>query len=198
MGERSVRSDENTKILYVDAKNLYRHSMSEPLPYDEINFDKNVNLEDIIYTPDDTDIGYFIEADLKYPDNIKKKTKNFPVAPVNKKVNPNISNDYMNEIKPDNYIQTSKLICDWSDKKNYLVHYRMLKFYVRRGMIVDKVHDIISFKQSKWLEKYINFNTQKRNQAVNDFEKDFYKLLTNAFYGKTMENVRNRLKKKFI
>ena len=65
-------------------------------------------------------------------------------------------------------------------------------------MIVDKVHNIISFKQSRWLENYLNFNTQKRNQAVNDFEKDFYKLLNNAFYGKTMENVRNRLKNKFV
>ena len=74
----------------------------------------------------------------------------------------------------------------------------MLKFYLRHGMMVDKVHNIISFKQSRWLEKYINFNTQRRNQAVNDFEKDFYKLLNNAFYGKTMENVRNRLKIKFV
>ena len=65
-------------------------------------------------------------------------------------------------------------------------------------MIVDKVHEIISFRQSRWLEKYINFNTQKRNQAVNDFEKDFYKLLNNAFYGKTKENVQNRLKIKFV
>ena len=73
----------------------------------------------------------------------------------------------------------------------------MLKFYVRHGMVVGKIHEVISFTQSKWLEKYINFNTQKRNKAVNDFEKDFYKLLTNAFYGKTMENVRNRLKIKF-
>ena len=104
----------------------------------------------------------------------------------------------MKEIKPDTYIQTKKLIRDFSDKKNYLVHYRMLKFYVRHGVIVDKVHNIILFRQSRWLEKYINFNTQKRNQAVNDFEKDFYKLLNNAFYGKTMENVRNRLKIKFI
>ena len=104
----------------------------------------------------------------------------------------------MKEIKPDTYIQTKKLLCDWSDKKNFLVHYRMLKFYLRHGMIVDKVHKIISFRQSRWLEKYINFNTQKRSQAVNDFEKDFYKLLINAFYGKTMENVQNRLKIKFI
>ena len=65
-------------------------------------------------------------------------------------------------------------------------------------MIIDKVHNIISFRQSMWLKKYISFNTQKRNQAVNDFEKDFYKLLNNAFYGKTMENVRNRLKIKFV
>ena len=104
----------------------------------------------------------------------------------------------MKEIKPDTYIQTKKLICDWSDKKKYLVHYKMLKFYLRHGMIVDKVHNIISFKQSRWLEKYIKFNTQRRNQAVNDFEKDFYKLLNNAFYGKTMENIRDRLKIKFV
>ena len=90
------------------------------------------------------------------------------------------------------------MICEWSDKKNYLVHYRMLKFCIRHGMKIDKVHNIISFKQNKWLEKYISFNTQKRNKAKNDFEKDFFKLLNNAFYGKTMENVRTRLKIKFI
>ena len=64
----------------------------------------------------------------------------------------------------------------------------MLKFYVKHGMVVDKIHEIISIKQSKRLEKYINFNTQKRNKSKNDFEKDFCKLLNNAFYGKTMEN----------
>ena len=74
----------------------------------------------------------------------------------------------------------------------------MSKFYVRNGMIVDKVFEIISFKQSRWLESYINFNNQKRHQAVNDYEKDFNKLLNNAFYGKTMENVRSRFKIKFI
>ena len=198
MGDRYIKSDGNKKILYFDANNLYGDSMSQPLPYDEIKFDNEVELEDILNTPDDSDIGYFIEVDLKYPDNIKQKTKYLPFAPVNKKINPNTFNDYMKEIKPDTYIQTSKLICDWSDKKNYLVHYRMLKFYIRHGMEVVKIHNIISFKQSTWFEKYISFNTQKRNKAKNDFEKDFFKLLNNAFYGKTMENVRNRLKIKFI
>ena len=71
----------------------------------------------------------------------------------------------MKKIKPKSYIKSKKLICDWTDKKHYLVHYRMLKFYVRHGMVVEKVHEIISFKKSKWLESYISFNTQKRNKA---------------------------------
>ena len=161
MGDRYIKSDKNKKILYIDANILYGHSMSQYLPYDECKFNNTVKLEDILYTPDDSDIGYFIEVDLTYPDNIKEKTKNFPFAPMNKKINPDNFNDYMKEIKPDTYIQSSKLICDWSDKKNYLIHYRMLKFYIRHGMMIDKVHNIISFKQSKWLAKYISFNTQK-------------------------------------
>ena len=154
MGDRYIQSDENKKILYIDANNLYGHSMSQPLPFDELKFDNNVKLEDILNTPDDSDIGYFIEVDLTYPNNIKEKAKNFPFAPLNKKINPNKFSDCMKEIKSDTYIQTKKLICDWSDKKNYLIHYRMLKFYLRHGMIVDKVHNIISFRQSRLLEKF--------------------------------------------
>ena len=153
MSDRFVKSDANRKLLYIDANNFYGHSMTQPLPFDEIKFDKNVKLEDIINTPDDNDIGYFVEADIIYPDDIKEKTKNFPFAPVNKKINPDDFSDYMKILKPNTYIQTSKLICDWSDKKNYLIQYRIFKFYVRHGMIVDKVHEIFSFKQSKWLEK---------------------------------------------
>ena len=82
MGDRYIKSYEN-KILYVGANNLYGHSMTQPLPFDEIKFDQNSKLEDILNTSDDSDWGYFIEADLTYPDNIKKKTKNFPFAPVN-------------------------------------------------------------------------------------------------------------------
>ena len=57
--------------------------------------------------------------------------------------------------KPKNYVSLKKLICDWTDKKKYLIHYRMIKFYVRHGMVVEKVHEVISLTQSKWLEKYI-------------------------------------------
>ena len=72
------------KILYSEANNFYGHSMSEPLPYDEIEmwhghsdlYMKKV--EEILKTPDNSDIGYFIEVDLRYPNNIKEKTRNFP------------------------------------------------------------------------------------------------------------------------
>ena len=74
----------------------------------------------------------------------------------------------------------------------------MLQFYVRHGMIVVKIHEIISFKQSKWLERYISFNTQKRNKAKNDFEKNFYKLLVNAAFGKFLEDVRKGLELELI
>ena len=60
--------------MYIDSNNLYGRGMSESLPYDEIKLDKNVELEDILKTPDDSDIGYFVECDLKYPDNIKEVT----------------------------------------------------------------------------------------------------------------------------
>ena len=86
--------------------------MSEYLPYDEIKFDNNVKLEDILNTPEDSDIGYFIEVDLKYPHNIKEKTKPFPFAPENRKINLDEFSDYMKTIKPDTYTQTKKLICD--------------------------------------------------------------------------------------
>ena len=85
MGSRYVKSDEDKKILYVDANNLYGWAMSEYLPYDEIKFDRNVKLEDILNTPDDSAIGYCIEVDLTDRDNTKENTKNFPFAPENKK-----------------------------------------------------------------------------------------------------------------
>ena len=192
MGDRYVKSNENKKIYYKDAIDLYGWAMSEYLPYDEIKFDNILKLEDILNTPDHSDIGYFVEVDLKKLDKIKEKAQRFPCAPVNRKINPDDFSDYMKAIKPDTYTQSEKLISDWSNKQKNLVHYRMLKFYVRHGMIIDKVHTVISFKQSKWVEKYLSFITQKTNNAKNDCEKDFYKFLKNALNGETMEKFRNR------
>ena len=203
MGDRYVKSDENKKILYIDAINLFGWAMSESLPYDETEMWHGhpdiymIKLEEILNTPDDSDIGYFVEVDLSYPDDIKEKTKNFPYWPENKAIPKDKYNDHMKTIKAKNYTKAKKIICHWTDEKNYLVHYRKLKFYVRHGMIVDKIHELISFKQSRWLEKYISFNTQKRNKAKNEFKKHFYEKLNIAFYGKTMENLRNRITLEF-
>ena len=78
MGVRYVRSDNDRKISYIDANNLLGHSKYQMLPYDENIFEKDVKLESVLNTPDDSNIGYFIEVDLKYPNKRKEKTKNFP------------------------------------------------------------------------------------------------------------------------
>ena len=95
--------------------------MFQPLPYIETKFVKNVQLEDIVKTNDDSVIGYFVEVDLPYSYNIEKKIKIFPFAPEIKKSNPDGFSEYMKTIKPDSYTRTEKLICDWFDKRNYLI-----------------------------------------------------------------------------
>ena len=104
----------------------------------------------------------------------------------------------MLDAKPERYTKCKKLVCDWTDKQKYLVHASLLNFYVKHGMKITKVHEVISLQQKKWLEKNVDYNTQKRNKTNNDFEKDFYKLLNNAFYGKIMENVINRTPVEFL
>ena len=90
MGDRYVETDENKNIIYMDATNLYLQSMVQPLPHDEIEMwhghpDLYMNkVDEILITTDDSDIGYFIEVILRFPDSIKRKTKNFPFFPENK------------------------------------------------------------------------------------------------------------------
>ena len=208
MGDRHVQSDENKQILYIDANNLYGWAMSQYLPFGDFKKKKlcceydsvlmNEIKEDIFNTPDDNEFGYFIECDLEYPVEIKEKTKNFPFCPYQTKADPDLFSGYMNNVNQPNYKPTSKLMCDVTNKSKYMIHYRMFKFYLNQGMKVTKIHTIYRFKQSPWLAKYIDHNTQKRTVAKTNFEKDLYKLMNNAFFGKTMENVRDRTNLEFI
>ena len=135
--------------------------------------------EDIFNTPDDNEFGYFIECNLEYPAEIKEKTKNFPFCPYQTKADPNLFSGYMNNINQPNYKPTSKLMCDVTNKSKYMIHYRMFKFYLNQGMEVTKIHTFYKFKQSPWLGKNIDHNTQKRTVAKTNFEKDLYKLMNN-------------------
>ena len=92
----------------------------------------------------------------------------------------------------------NKLAPNLMPKNNYVVHYRNLKYYLSQGLIFKKVHKILEFKQSAWMKPYIDFNTQKRKEATNEADKNLFKLLNNAKYGKIMENMRKIIKIRII
>ena len=88
---------------------------------------------------------------------------------------------------------SKKLLLTLHDKKNYVVHYRNLQFYLKQGIKLKRVHRVLEFEQERWMEPYIRMNTEFRKKAKSDFEKNFYKLMNNSVFGKTMENLRNRV-----
>ena len=198
-GDRYIASDINTEIMQVDMNNLYGFAMLMHLPTGNFQFYENNSITKsfiikVLSTHVCSNIDYVLIVDLIYPDNIKYKSKNFPFCPENKTINPDNYTEYMKEHEPKPNRPTSKLICDQTNKEYYIVHYRKLKFYVRMGMIISKVHRIVSFDQSPWLANYIDYNTQKRAQVDSNFMKDYHKNLICSFFGKTMEDVRNRIK----
>ena len=89
---------------------------------------------------------------------------------------------------------TNKLVPNLIPKKNYVIRYRNLQYYLSQVWILKKVHKILEFKQSVWMKPYIDFNTERRKEATNEADKNLFKLLNNAVYGKTMENMRKRIK----
>ena len=91
-----------------------------------------------------------------------------------------------------------KLITNLGNKINYVVHYRNLQLYLSLGMKLTKIHRVLKFKQSDWMKKYIDFNTEKRIIAANSFEKDFLKLMINSVYGKTIETLQKRINVRIV
>ena len=152
--------------------------MSHKLPVKDFKWIKKEELskfnEDFIKNYDENgNTGYFLEVDIDYPKELFNLHKDLPFLPESKKVN-----------------KVEKLICDIEDKKKYVIHIRALKQALNNGLKFKKVHRVIKFQQKAWLKSYIDMNTKLRKEAKNEFEKDFFKLMNNAVFGKTMENVR--------
>ena len=121
-------------------------------------------------------MGYLLEVDIAYSENLHESNRYLPFLPV----------------------RQDKLLTTLEDKQNYIVTITTLKQALDHGLLLQKVHRVISFRQEAWLKPYIDKNTELRKYAKNDFEKDFFKLMNNAVFRKTMENVRNRRDVKLI
>ena len=125
---------------------------------------------------ENSDIGYFLEVDIDYLKELLDLHKNLPFLPGRKKVN-----------------KCEKTICSIEDREKYVVHKRALKQALNHGLILKKVHRVIKFNERAWLKAHIDMNTKKRKEAKNEFEKDFFKLMNNSVFGKTMENTRKHM-----
>ena len=141
-----------------------------------VNDLENFTCEFIKNYDEDDDIGCLLEVDIEYSKNLHESHRDLPFLPIKK----------------------DKLLATLENKENCVVHITALKQALNHGLIFKKVHRVILFRQETWLKPYIDMDTELRKNAKNDFEKDFYKLMNNAVFGKTMENVRNRRDVKLV
>ncbi|XP_065662831.1 uncharacterized protein LOC136085451 [Hydra vulgaris] len=170
MDDAYDKSKESTFIQYLDANNLYEWAMSKPLPTHGFKWMDEDELKNWKLIP------CILEVDLDYPDYLHDDHNDYPLA--QERVNID---------------KVEKLVPNLENKKNYVTHYENLKFYERLGLKITKIHRGLSFEQSSRLSEYIELNTNLRTKATNDFEKDFFKLINNSVFGKTMESIENRV-----
>ena len=143
----------NVYIKYLDMNNLYGKAMSEYLPYGEFKWVEvnNESVNKILNKSGDCLHGYFLEDDLECPENLHDIHNNLPMAPEKIKIKDEMLSPIQFEIKNECGIKvgiTNKLIPNLMPKKNYVIHYRNLKYYLSKGWILKKVHKILKFKQS--------------------------------------------------
>ena len=166
--------EENIHIQYLDANNLYGWAMSQPLPVDGFKWMKESELPNWNRLCDGE--GCILEVDLEYPEDLHDTHNEYPLAPERLRVN-----------------KVDKLIPNLNNKKNYVIHHKNLKQYLNLGLKITKIHRGVKFNERAWLKDYIQLNTNLRTKGNTDFEKDFFKLMNNSVFGKTMENIRNRI-----
>ena len=175
MGDRYDVKKLSSFLQYLDANNLYGWGMSEKLPTHDFRWCDEMLTEADILSYKNGDIGYILEIDIDYPEELHDLHNDLPFFAEKKKIG-----------------KVEKLTPNLFDKKNYVVHIRTLKQGLEHGLKLSKVHKVLQFQQRAWLKPYIDLNTRLRMASNNDFEKDFFKLMNNSVFGKTMENVRIR------
>ena len=182
----------------MDAGNLYGWAMSQYLPTGNFKWmsDREIKQIDLGKYKADGKKGLILEVDLEYPQELHDMHNDYPVCPEMVKVTNDMLSGYCKNIAKKCNISiglVSKLIPTLRDKKEYVLHYRNLQLYLDLGLKIKKIHRVLEFNQSPWLKQYINFNTEKRKNAKNPFEKDFLKLMNNSILEKTMESLRKRV-----
>ena len=185
-------------IMYLDANNLYGWAMSQYLPTGGFRWmsEKQINNLDLAKYKENSKQGLILEVDLEYPKELHNLHNDYPLAAERVRVTKDMLSEYCKKIAAKYNISTglvSKLVPTLKNKEKYVLHYRNLQLYLDLGLKINKVHRVLEFSQSPWLKQYIDFNTNKRKNAKNAFEKDFFKLMNNSVFGKTMENLRKRV-----
>ena len=179
-------------ITYLDLNNLYGWAMSRYLPYGTSKWLKHADNFDLNSISEKSPLGYILVVDLEYPNELHVLHNDYPLAPQNLAILYDMLSDYCKKIADKYEIKVrdvKKLIPNQSNKTNYVLHYKNLQLYLSLGMKLTKIYGVLKFKQSYWMKKNINFNAEKRTNAANSFEKDFFKLMINSVYGKAMENL---------
>src|SRR5437870_3835934 len=145
--------------------------------------------------------GHILEVDLEYPKELHDLHNEYPYCPEHIAVKPEMLSEYCRVVGDKNSVKCgklTKLIPTLYKKEKYIIHERNLKQAVDAGLVLKKIHRVLEFEQKPWMKEYIDFNTEIRKLAMNDFEKNFFKLMNNSVFGKTMENVRKRRNFKLI
>ena len=181
-------------IMYLDANNLYGWAMIQYLPTGGFEWLTGEEVDLSKYN-DESEKGLILEVDLEYPEELHDLHNDYPLASEKIKVTEDMLSPYCREIAEKFGVKVGmveKLVPTLSNKERYVLHYRNLQLYMSLGLKLTKIHRALEFNQSPWLKPYIDFNTKKRAEAKNSFEKDFFKLMNNSVFGKTMENLRKR------
>ena len=183
MGRGFNKNKPSKYLMYLDANNLYGCAMSMKLPTHGFKWLTSGEMEKIYENRHNLNkIPCILEVDIHYPKESHDKHNDYPLCP--------------ERVKCKNGVE--KLIPNLRDKKKYVIHYKNLIQCLDMGLKVTRIHRGIKFVESEWMKPYIDMNTNLRANAKNNFEKDFFKLMNNSVFGKTMENIRNRVDVKLV